>query len=328
MKLRRSGTDHDIAARLTRILDPGVADHDEWVESRPVAPRSEADKLRGWVPDRPEARVKRKSVVPEKVVPEKEMDDLDRFLASQGLDGLGDVDDWNVDDDARGSVGWWSRLTVPWRAAVAIVVLGALAVAVAGIRSVTADRPGTVTSVPLRTAAPAPGVVGETTAPASAGAATPTSTARSGTVYVHVAGQVRRPGVVKLPASSRVMDAVKAAGGLTSKADVDRVNLARVVQDGEQIRVPAPGEEAPVPDQPAAADTGSGGTGAAKGAMVNLNTAGLGDLEGLDGVGPVLAQRILDYRTAHGSFRAIDELSDVTGIGDKLMARIRPQVTV
>ncbi len=163
----------------------------------------------------------------------------------------------------------------------------------------------------------------------SDGAATPTS------VTVHVAGQVRRPGVVTLPAGSRVSTALEEAGGETSKADLSGVNLARPLVDGEQVIVPEPGE-APV----AAAPPAPGGTAAPGGAAtpgapageagapVNLNTADLTTLETLPGVGPVLAQRILDWRTEHGQFTAVEELGEVSGVGEKTFAQLAPKVTV
>ena len=146
---------------------------------------------------------------------------------------------------------------------------------------------------------------------------------------MHVVGQVRSPGVLRLPVGSRVSDAVSAAGGATGKADVGGINLARPLVDGEQVRVPAPGEEVAEPSAPTAGG-GAGGTGggAAPGAPVSLNTADLAALDTLPGVGPVLAQRILDWRTEHGRFTTVDELSEVSGIGEKLLAGIRPLVSV
>jgi competence protein ComEA len=159
-----------------------------------------------------------------------------------------------------------------------------------------------------------------------------TSTASPGTVMVHVVGRVVRPGVVRLPAGSRVTDAVARAGGPRPDADLSAINLARVVADGEQVRVPKPGE-APTPLGSApSAGAGLGppaaGGAAAASAPVNLNSAGLADLDQLPGVGPVLAQRILDWRTEHQRFASVDELGEVSGIGDKLLAQLRPKVSV
>jgi len=171
-------------------------------------------------------------------------------------------------------------------------------------------------------------------AAASAGAAG--GTTASG-VVVHVVGQVRRPGLQRLPPGSRVADALDAAGGANAKADLGRLNLARVLVDGEQVRVPAPGD----PVDPLAGAGGTGGTGAGgggpgtggssgggRGGPVSLNTADLAALDTLPGVGPVLAQRILDWRAAHGRFASVDELGEVSGIGEKLLAQLSPLVTL
>ena len=145
-------------------------------------------------------------------------------------------------------------------------------------------------------------------------------------VVVHVVGEVTRPGVVRVPEGARVVDAVLAAGGPLPGADIERVNLARVVGDGEQVHVPEPGEPL-LPGTGVAA--GSPGAGPVRGAgPVNLNTADAGTLDTLPGVGPVLAQRILDWRAEHGRFSSVDELGEVSGIGDKLLAQLTPKVTV
>lgn len=133
------------------------------------------------------------------------------------------------------------------------------------------------------------------------------------TAFVHVVGQVHRPGLYELPAGDRVVDAVSAAGGFTHAADQAGVNLAEVVTDGEQIVVSKKGASA-------------GGDGATSGGKVNINTADVTGLETLDGIGPALAQRILDYRKAHGSFSSVNDLQNVSGIGDKKFAAIKANV--
>jgi competence protein ComEA len=151
--------------------------------------------------------------------------------------------------------------------------------------------------------------------------ATPTSPAA---LVVDVIGKVRRPGVVTLRPGARVIDAIKAAGGLRSGAGPGAINLARPVVDGEQIIVgqkPGP-QAAPVPP---------GGTavpGSAPGAQLDLNTATVEQFDGLPGVGPVLAQRIVDYRTQHGGFRNVAELQEVTGIGSRKYEDIKTLVRV
>lgn len=164
---------------------------------------------------------------------------------------------------------------------------------------------------------------------AGAGGSVPTpATAPSAApdVTVHVVGEVKSPGIVSLPGGSRVADALEDAGGETSKADLTGVNLARELVDGEQVVVPKPGET-PVA---AAPPTGPGSPGgpASPDAPVNLNTADLATLETLPGVGPVLAQRIMDWRLEHGQFVAVEELGEVSGIGDKTYEQLAPKVTV
>ena len=135
-----------------------------------------------------------------------------------------------------------------------------------------------------------------------------------------------------MPVGSRVQDAVEAAGGPTREADLARVNLARLVVDGEQVHVPAPGDPDPPvgPVTGGAATGGSGGGGSTSGASgpVSLNTADLAGLDTLPGVGPVLAQRIVDWRTQHGRFTSVEELGEVSGIGEKLLAQLSPLVTL
>lgn len=166
--------------------------------------------------------------------------------------------------------------------------------------------------------------------PAGPGAL-PTATA---VLLVDVVGQVRHPGVVRLAPGARVQDAVAAAGGASKHADLSAVNLARPVADGEQIVVPKPGEQPPaagggVDSGAAPGGAGSGGAGAAGPvALVNLNTADVTTLDTLPGVGPVLSQRIIDWRTQNGRFSSVDELAEVSGIGDKILAQLRPRVTV
>jgi competence protein ComEA len=150
----------------------------------------------------------------------------------------------------------------------------------------------------------------------------------SATVTVHVVGQVAREGVVALPIGARVSDALRKAGGATKGADLEALNLARVLVDGEQIRVPKPGEVlAPAPGGPSTGSAGGSGASAG-GGQVNLNQATAAQLEELPGVGPVLAQRIVDWRTEHGRFTSVDELGEVSGIGEKIFAQLQPKVTV
>jgi competence protein ComEA len=136
-------------------------------------------------------------------------------------------------------------------------------------------------------------------------------------VVVDVVGAVRRPGLYRLPQRARIADALARAGGSTTKADLAQVNLAAPLADGEQIVVPKRGTAGAV-GAPAA-------TGAAS-APVQLSTATLEQLDTLPGVGPVTAQKILDYRQAHGAFHSVDELDAVPGIGPKRLDQLRDLV--
>lgn len=143
-----------------------------------------------------------------------------------------------------------------------------------------------------------------------------------GGVVVHVAGAVASPGVVRLAAGSRVADALTAAGGATADADLTLLNLARVLVDGEQVLVSRPGEVPPTAVAPAGASDAAG-----LGALVDLNTADVAALDTLPGIGPVLAQRIVEHR-AERPFGSVDELADVRGIGPTALERLRDLVCV
>ena len=147
-----------------------------------------------------------------------------------------------------------------------------------------------------------------------------------GSVFVHVAGWVRSPGVYELPEGSRVIDAVQVAGGPRRNAELAALNLAALVTDGQQIIVPralpgqAPGAPPVTAPGPAA--------GEPEGGPVNVNTATADQLETLPGIGPVLAQRIIDFREKNGPFTSVDQLEDVSGIGPVTMEGLRDLVTV
>lgn len=219
------------------------------------------------------------------------------------------------------------RTGVSTRAVVGAVVVAAVVLAVLGVRVVlarTAARPQ-----PL---APAASTTRWAASPATAPAGAPSavvSPSAAAIVLVHVVGQVRRPGVVRLAAGARVQDAVAAAGGATARADLAALNLARPVQDGEQVVVPRPGQVVAGASGPAPAAPGAAAaTGGPVGAPVDLNAATPDQLDALPGIGPVLAGRIVDYRSQHGRFTSVDELGDVSGIGDALLERLRPLVRV
>jgi competence protein ComEA len=169
-------------------------------------------------------------------------------------------------------------------------------------------------------------------APDGAAASVSVERAGGGRVTVHVAGAVRRPGVYRLPAGARVDDALRSAGGPRGRADLTAVNLAAKLEDGRQVLVPerAAAAAGSAVVGPAAAPGGAagGGAGGPPGAPINLNTATLEQLDTLDGVGPGIAQRILDYREQHGGFSRVEELGEVPGIGAKRLATLTPLVTV
>jgi competence protein ComEA len=139
-------------------------------------------------------------------------------------------------------------------------------------------------------------------------------------VLVDVAGWVRRPGVYEFTEGARVIDAIDAAGGARSGAVLEALNLAAPLTDGTQILVPREGQEGVAP----APVTG----GAVAGGLVNVNSAIATELEELPGIGEVIAQRIIDYRTENGPFATVDELLEVSGIGDAILESIRELVTV
>lgn len=161
--------------------------------------------------------------------------------------------------------------------------------------------------------------------------ATDTSTAEGpevgGKIVIHVAGAVQKPGVVELPAGSRIHEAVAGAGGSLPGADLNRLNLAAVLTDGQKVHVPLVGEQLSV--EPAKdADGDAAGSGAAPTDRINLNTASVDELGTLPRVGPVLAQRIVDWRKEHGDFKTVEELDAVDGVGPKMLEALLPHVTV
>ncbi|MEU6612545.1 ComEA family DNA-binding protein [Streptomyces parvus] len=177
---------------------------------------------------------------------------------------------------------------------------------------------------PLRSSAPDPVPRPAAGEPPSAGGGN-----GSGQIVVDVSGKVHRPGVRRLPAGSRVEDALEAAGGVRAGTDVTGLNRARVLVDGEQVAVGLP------PGLPVAGATGGGGIGsgpagapggAGPAVPLSLNSATAEQLETLPGVGPVLAQHMIDYRTENNGFRSVDELRQVNGIGDRRFADLRPLV--
>lgn len=182
------------------------------------------------------------------------------------------------------------------------MVLVVIAFAVTVVIGLVRGSAGTADEI----VAPAP-----STAPSTAGMG-------EATLYVHVDGAVARPGLYALPAGSRVVDAIAAAGGIVDGGDQAAVNLARAVGDGEQIVVPLVGEAPPVsaPGESAEDD------------VVDLNTADLAALDSLPRIGPALAERILDWREQNGRFTSVEDLLAVPGIGEKMLEGLRDRVRV
>jgi competence protein ComEA len=157
--------------------------------------------------------------------------------------------------------------------------------------------------------------------PLQVGASPSTSASASAELVVDVAGKVRRPGIAVLRTGARVIDALRAAGGVRKGVGLSGLNLARPLVDGEQIVVG-------IPPPPGVAASAAGNPTAQAGALINLNTATATQLDELPGVGPVTAESIIAFRTEHGAFTGVDELLDVSGIGDATLAEIAPHVTI
>jgi competence protein ComEA len=249
------------------------------------------------------------------------------------------------DGPPRGAPRRWA---VPLRLAVtAALALGLVGGAVA-LRATSVAAGGLVPielpPVGVTLSAATAGIDGAAGAAPTGGASTQVSSAggsgpgvvspvSGGAVVVHVVGEVASPGVVELPGGSRVDDAIRAAGGATARADLAALNLARVLIDGEQVVVPAPGADLgsqagaqPVGRAAGAAD--AVGAGGSVQGTVDLNGADAAALDALPGIGPVLAGRIVDWRQAHGRFTVVDELGEVDGIGPTLLTQLRPLVRV
>ncbi|MGW6565273.1 helix-hairpin-helix domain-containing protein [Streptomyces sp. NPDC054975] len=213
-----------------------------------------------------------------------------------------------------------SRCGLEPRTLVALAVVLVVAAGFAG-RYFWTGRPEVVKAPEVVHAAPPP----ETDVPPGASAA-PAPGAPPPGVVVDVSGKVRRPGVLTLPAGSRVADALRAAGGARPGTDLTGLNRARILLDGEQVAVGVT-PPAVVGGGPGAA--GGAGAGAAAGtraAPLSLNVATVEQLDTLPGVGPVLAQHIVDHRTEHGGFRSVAELREVNGIGERRFADLAPLV--
>jgi competence protein ComEA len=198
----------------------------------------------------------------------------------------------------------------PGRAiAVGLLLVGA-AVAVFAILRPAPSGPAPELSLPMASS------------PSSSAAGAP-STTEPPLLVVHAAGAVNAPGLYRLASGARVDDLITAAGGLASDADGDRINLAAPLADGQRVYIPRVGETVPPAEGPTAAPGGSASSG-----PIDINTATVDELDSLPGVGPSIAQAIVDERERNGPFRSVDELERVRGIGPSKLDQIRDLVTV
>ncbi|WP_070458712.1 helix-hairpin-helix domain-containing protein [Dermabacter sp. HMSC08H10] len=253
-----------------------------------------------------------------------------------------DLEEWSREEAGVGRGPRWSALKDP-RVILGILTAGVLVLGGAHMATSMTPRDDTVavnapTSEGTQEATTeiTEGSAPEGTSPASAVPAPDSSNAPAAgkqTVVVHVVGAVRQPKLVELPSHARVGDALEAAGGPTEDADLGRINLARVVSDGEQVYVPREGEE--IPSEIAGPATGvesspsgPGAEASGDGALVNINTASESELDELPGVGPAIAARIVEHRTTNGPFSNIEQLQDVKGIGPAIFEELRERISI
>ncbi|MCF2530648.1 ComEA family DNA-binding protein [Yinghuangia soli] len=233
------------------------------------------------------------------------------------------------------------RLGVDMRVVAAVAVLALLAIVLAGVgwwrsRPQPVPLPSALAAASPSVTATSPAALVALTAP---GAALPDSPAPPGAagapapapLAVHVVGRVAHPGLFSLPPGARVDDALKAAGGALPGTDLSVLNLARPLADGEQIPVGVPGATAVPPPATAPAAAGAArpaNPNAPAGAPLDLNAATAEQLDGLPGIGPVMAANILEWRTRHGRFTSVDQLREIRGIGERRFEDLRPKVRV
>lgn len=224
---------------------------------------------------------------------------------------------------------WRWRIEAPsfWRLVAALIV-GVLLVAWLVLRGRGEEQPiatqlTTIGAVAQTPAAPSP--LGSGPQPPGSGTAPVGVTSpASRPIVVDVIGPVRHPGVISLPAGSRVADAIAAAGGFRDgKGGSNRLNLARLLQDGEQVDA---GARSGQPGETGGGPGGQATSGAA--GLVDLNQATVAQLDQLPRIGPVTAQKIIDFRQQHGGFRTVDQLKEVPGIGDRMFEQLAPLVRV
>jgi competence protein ComEA len=300
------------APSVRRVFTPARSrDDGDVIRARLRALLAEGQRGRGWVPEDPDAATWEDDRDADSDTGEEDAPDVsapgDPDVALPA--GLG----------RHRAPGRTARLDPGRPGAWALWAAGVLA-ALAVVGWTWLDRPA-VDQVPAAvTATAAPSVPASTGPPAVSPAGPPAGDATTGTVVVSVVGQVAAPGLVTLPAGSRVADALAAAGGLLPEADPASVNGAAVLSDGEQIAVGVPGAAPP--------RGGATSPGAPAGGLLDLNAATAAELDALPGIGPVLAQRIVDHRSAQGPFTSVDQLDDVSGIGPAIFADLAERVRV
>jgi competence protein ComEA len=228
---------------------------------------------------------------------------MNRLMSlSRSLLGLDDVLSEDRDDPRR---------KLRWRVGIgATIVVGLVTVAIAVVVS-TMNSLGHTTSIPAELSS----THRPTTTPGTPGSPSAAVNNSASDTLVHVVGAVRTPGIYYVSHGARVLDAVMAAGGFTDAAQQCAVNMARTVSDGEQLTIPI-------------GDANDCSTTAGQTKKVSLNRASVTELDALPGIGPTLAQRIVDWRSAHGSFTALTQITQVSGVSEKLFASVKDQLTL
>ena len=246
------------------------------------------------------------------------------------LDGAGGFIDTQEQDNPGGTAAGHAQQHLPtpirWRTGIrAGVLIAVVSLVLAGGFWLTASGSGPQV-MPLSAVSPAAGMAPNSseTGSTGSGGSEGAPAELAGKLVVHVAGAVQRPGIVELNAGSRVHEAITAAGGSTPEADLNQLNLAALLEDGQKLLVPRMGEQLSSSVKP----EGAPGGGQQAGGKVNLNTATVEELGALPRVGPVLAQRIVDWRQDHGSFKTVEELDAVDGVGPKMLETLLPLVSV
>jgi competence protein ComEA len=221
-------------------------------------------------------------------------------------------------DRARAAIAGVPREARPWAIALVLVVVLAVVGTVFVFRSATSGGRAEGNG----------GDTGVLDLPFAGTAVTSPTTEVAAKLVVHAAGAVVNPGVYELPAGSRVGDLMTAAGGVGLDGDADRLNLAAPLADGERLYVPRQGEDPPAVAAPDQRAEPSPGTATAAPGPIDLNRATLEQLEQLPGIGPSIGQAIIDHRDRNGSFRSVDDLLEVRGIGPARHEQLRPLVKV